>query len=93
MAAGSDLMRVVNTLSRERARQSKPQHELAAAIDRSQGAVSRYEGGVALPDVETLFRWAAALGGRIVVEFPQIDIEEAIERTPRRAAPALEAVQ
>lgn len=78
-------MRVVNTLSRERARQNKPQHELAAAIDRSQAAVSRYEGGVGLPDVETLFRWAAALGGRIVVEFPKIDIEEAIERAPLRS--------
>lgn len=82
MSAGNDLMRVTNTLRRERARQGKPQHELAAAIGRSQAAVSRYEGGAMLPDVETLFRWAAALGGRIVVEFPQIDLEDAIARRP-----------
>ncbi|MBP2301547.1 transcriptional regulator with XRE-family HTH domain [Azospirillum picis] len=71
MSAGADLMRVTNILCRERARQGRTQNEVARSMGRAQTTLSRYENGSMLPDVEALFLWAAALGGRVVVEFPK----------------------
>lgn len=69
MSAAQDLIRAMNTVVAERARQEKTQADIADLIGMSQPSVARLENVHLTPEpVVNFFRMAAALGLSVKVE-------------------------
>lgn len=72
MSAGTDLIGVVNTLTRERKRQGRTQADVAASLDRAQSTLAGWEAGHSVPGIEALFCWAHSLGLSIKAVAPEV---------------------
>lgn len=61
-------LRLATALAEQRMRLGLSQSELARRIGSPQSQISRVENGVRIPNLETLWRWANALGIEIILQ-------------------------
>ncbi|MDI6793806.1 MAG: helix-turn-helix transcriptional regulator [bacterium] len=61
-------LRLTTVLAEQRMRLGLSQSELARRVGTPQSQISRVENGVRTPNLETLWRWAYALGIEIILQ-------------------------